>query len=321
MANFGIGYKGSKNRIADKIIKLFPAKNNFYDLFAGGCSITHAALESGKYTNYFCNDINPAIINLFNDAIHGKYKNESRWISREDFFNLKDKDPYIFYCWSFGNMGRTYLYAEEIEPYKKALHYAIVFNDFSLLKGLYPSANFDFMAAIKDITRRRLTLQNYFKASGVASGSPLESSADAASLLQSLTRLQSLERLESLERLNKIESLERLAFSSLSYDEIEIKPNSIIYCDIPYINTDGYNDTEFDHNAFYKWAENQKELLFISSYEMPADQFIIVAEIPHSCTLAGNGAQEIIERVFIPRHQLKLYQETRPEPLLFDDLI
>ena len=331
MANFGIGYKGSKNKLADKIINLFPPKTNFYDLFAGGCSITHAAILSGKYKYIFCNDIQPDIINLFNDAIHGRYKNERRWISKEDFFNLKDKDPYIKYCWSFGNMGKTYLYAQEIEPYKKALHYAIIFNDFSQLEKLYPAASFEFLQGETDTQKRRLLLQNYFKNSGVASGSPLESSADAASILQSLTRLQSLERLENLERLNKLENLERLnklenlerlAFCTLSYDEVKIKSDSVIYCDIPYKDTDNYNDMEFDFDSFYKWAGKQTEPLFISSYEMPADQFITVAEIPHRCTLQQNkNDSEVIERVFIPRHQLAQYKATRPQPLLFDDIL
>lgn len=324
MANLGIGYQGSKNKIADKIINLFPPKNNFYDLFAGGCSITHAALLSNKFNFIYTNDLSPAIINLFKGAIHGEYTTAKKtaWVSKEDFFKLKDTDPYIYYCWSFGNMGKTYLYAETLEPYKRALHYAIFFNDFTALLEFYPGCNFDFMKYEKTINGRRLAIQNYFKKSGAASGSPLESSADVSSILQSLTRLQSLERLESLERLNKLESLERLNFSSCDYAEIEIKKDSVIYCDIPYKDTEGYNGLEFDFERFYKWAAAQEQLLFISSYEMPADQFITVAEIPHRCTLAQDKHEsEVIERVFIPRHQLKLYEASKPQPLLFDEFI
>lgn len=310
MGNYGIGYKGSKNKIADKIINLFPNANNFYDLFAGGCSITHAALLSNKYINLFCNDINPGIINLFNGSIHGKYttKNKTAWISKEDFFKLKENDPYIYYCWSFGNTGRTYLYSEEIEPYKKALHYAILFLDYSLLNVYFPSVDFNFLSHEPTPNKRRLALQNYFKNSG-------------EDILENFTRLQSLERLESLERLNNLESLERLNYLSLDYSEIEIKQNSVIYCDIPYKDTDGYNGQEFDFERFYKWAAEQKEILFISSYEMPADQFITVAEIPHVCTLSHETHAPVIERVFIPKHQAKLYEALRPQPLLFNDMI
>ena len=113
------------------MIANLPSAGNFYDLFAGGCAVTHAALLSGKYENYYANDIDNAP-ELFIDSINGKYQNEKRWISREEFFALKDKDAYIRYCWSFGNRGEEYMYSKEVEPWKKALHYARFFNDFSL---------------------------------------------------------------------------------------------------------------------------------------------------------------------------------------------
>ena len=129
---YGVSYKGSKNGIAKWVVDALPKAKHFYDLFAGGCAVTHAALLSGKYELFYANDIDVAP-QLFLDAINGKYRNETRWISREDFDALKDSDPYVRYCWSFGNTGRSYLYSKEIEPWKKALHYARVFKDFSLL--------------------------------------------------------------------------------------------------------------------------------------------------------------------------------------------
>lgn len=129
---YGTPYKGSKNSIAQWIIDTLPKAKNFYDLFAGGCAITHVALLSGKYEHFHANDIGDAP-KLFMDAINGKYTDEKRWISREDFARLKDTDAYVRYCWSFGNNGTSYLYAKEVEPWKKALHYARVLNDFSLL--------------------------------------------------------------------------------------------------------------------------------------------------------------------------------------------
>ena len=49
---------------------------------------------------------------------------------------MKDTDPYVALCWSFGNNRTDYLYAQEIEPWKKALHYARVFGDCSLLQEM-----------------------------------------------------------------------------------------------------------------------------------------------------------------------------------------
>ena len=91
----------------------------FYDLFAGGCAITHCSMLRKKSENYLINDISD-VVELFYDAVMGKYKNETRWISREDFYNFKAKDPYIRYCWSFGNRGLEYMYSREVESWKKS---------------------------------------------------------------------------------------------------------------------------------------------------------------------------------------------------------
>lgn len=126
--SYGTPYRGSKNTIAKRIIDLLPRADTFVDLFAGGCAMTHCAMESGKYRNFIANDIGDAP-QLFANAIAGKYRDERRWISREDFFALKDADPYIRLCWSFGNSQEHYMYSKEIEPWKRALHYARVFGD------------------------------------------------------------------------------------------------------------------------------------------------------------------------------------------------
>jgi site-specific DNA-adenine methylase len=54
---YGIPYMGSKSRIADKIINVLPAEDTFVDLFAGGCAMTHCAMECCKYNNFIINDI------------------------------------------------------------------------------------------------------------------------------------------------------------------------------------------------------------------------------------------------------------------------
>ena len=129
---YGVPYQGSKNKIAGWVIDNLPEDEILVDLFAGGCAVTHAALLSGKWDRIVANDIGDAP-ELFRDAIEGKYADEKRWISREDFQDLKGIDPYVSLCWSFGNNRTHYLYAQEIEPWKKALHYARVFGDNSLL--------------------------------------------------------------------------------------------------------------------------------------------------------------------------------------------
>ena len=132
---FGVPYQGSKNKIARWVIDNLPEDKIFVDLFAGGCAVTHAAMLSGKWNKVIANDIGDAP-ELFRDAIDGKYADEKRWISREDFQDLKEIDPYVSLCWGFGNNRSDYLYAQEVEPWKKALHYARVFGDCSLLQEM-----------------------------------------------------------------------------------------------------------------------------------------------------------------------------------------
>ena len=130
---YGLPYMGSKNKIAEWVVSHFPEKKHFYDLFAGGCAVTHCAMLKREFETYTVNDIS-GTPELFTDAVNGKFRNERRWISREDFSRLKDHDEYARVCWSFGNKGSDYLYSKEIEPWKKALHYARVLGDFSLME-------------------------------------------------------------------------------------------------------------------------------------------------------------------------------------------
>ena len=141
MKRYGIPYKGSKNGIARKIVSFLPSADVLIDICAGGCAITHAALEiceglAPKWERIIANDICEMPLKLFKDAICGEYADEKRWIDRETFQKLKDVDPYVRYCWSFGNNGTDYLYAQQVEPWKKALHYARVFGDTSLLQNM-----------------------------------------------------------------------------------------------------------------------------------------------------------------------------------------
>ena len=104
---YGIPYMGSKNKIAEWVVSHFPNKNNFYDLFCGGCAITHCAMVKRMFKNYFINDIKGEMPQLFMDCIDGKYENEKRWISKEEFDRLKGTgDAYIDICFSFGNNWR-----------------------------------------------------------------------------------------------------------------------------------------------------------------------------------------------------------------------
>ena len=128
----GLPYKGGKSKLAERIVSIFPHAEHFYDLFSGGCAIAHCALLKNKFPHVHINDINPMMPQAFVKALQGGFDDEDRWISREDFMRLKDTDPYVAICFSFGNDLKTYCYGKEVEPSKKALHYAIFFSSYEL---------------------------------------------------------------------------------------------------------------------------------------------------------------------------------------------
>ena len=235
--NFGMPYQGSKNKLAKDIIEQMSPAEHFYDLFGGGGAITHCAVLSGKYKYVHYNEINPLVVKGFEMAINGEFNNENRWISREEFYQLKDTDPYVAICFSFGNNLVDYLYGKDIEPIKKALYYSRVFND--------------------------------------------------DSLIEEQGRLVTLERLKRLRQLQ---------ITNVSYDEIPLQSNSVIYCDIPYKNTKKYCHNEFDYDKFYEWCKGKKNL-FVSEYSMPPE-FIEVWSKKHKSFMSATKVADSVEKLF-----------------------
>lgn len=379
MKRYGIPYKGSKNSIARKIVGFLPSADVLIDICAGGCAITHAALESceglaPKWERIIANDICEMPLKLFKGAICGEYANEKRWIDRETFQKLKDVDPYVRYCWSFGNNGIDYLYAQEIEPWKKALHYARVFGDTFLLQNMgiegdgsradvlaheaeykekyirwwlshqkYSPAELDELIknAKADIERDEEELRAYLlkalKTSGLTQAEvqrrlgtqmaghyfgrsqwefptremyermqefmPLPDDYNELvglyRLRQSLQSLESLERLQRLQSLQSLERLQRLEISFESYENVKIPPNSVIYADIPYQDTDCGIYEGFDHESFFNWAAKQKTPVFISSYKVEDKRFTRVFECDKRSLSSGKGSGKLMrERVY-----------------------
>lgn len=293
---------GSKNKIAEWVVGHLPRAVHFYDLFAGGCAISHCAILSRKWQNIHINDINPVMPNLFMDAINGRFKDETRWISHDDFFRLRRSgDAYVDICFSFGSRyGNTYAYSKELEPLKKAVHYAVFFKDYS---QMYDISGIDIseLDGIEDSYERYMRLRKILSVEHARK----EVSRDI--------RVQSLERLQRINHLSymDIPSIDDMIhISSLSYEDVEIKPESVIYADIPYRNTGTYDRQKFDYDKFYDWASRQENPLFISEYNMPEDRFVCIAERQKRCFMAANDNTKMsVERIYVPKHQ---YKELKP---------
>lgn len=386
---------GSKNAIAQWVVSHLPSASTLYDMFAGGCAVTHAAMLSDRFGRIVANDIQGDVPQMFLDAIAGRYRNERRWISRDDFILLKDSDAYVRTCWSFGGNGREYLYNAEREPFARLgwqLLTADTFDDrFDAYKRLcddiytYASkaiervreaekqksrgvietfapehvkdvdrfvagqtfANImrpiiDYFVDAKKACKMTLTKIDEHLISRMSSHYFTRRSQWLLPNRRAYHRMQQImpqlnrnyddvraeyERLkdiyaqltnprpldgiaglslpENINRLTRVNALTRLAHlpqpivSAHDYREVEIAPNSIIYCDPPYRDSAEYTTEAFDHDAFYDWCLRQTSLVIISEYDMPGD-FVEIDSISKISKYSSKN-KLTTERLFVPR--------------------
>ena len=233
--------------------------------------MTDCAMDSYKWDSFLYNEINPLVVKAFRMAVYGFFKKDRRWISREEFFRLKDTDPYVAFCFSFSNNLTDYAYSREIEPWKKALHYARVYNcNYPLREmGIYlKDASPDTIRENADYIRKQ------YKKGILKSGSDLYS-------LQSFECLESFARLERLQNLGRLEKIggmsyhkkRKLKITQGSYEDYEYEDGDVVYCDIPYESTDCKSYKGFDSKRFYDWCATRPYQVFFSSYEISDNRF------------------------------------------------
>jgi adenine-specific DNA methylase len=283
---YGIPYMGSKTKMARTIHRILPSGERFVDLFGGGFAMSHSALLlPKKYKSVLYNDYNTLLVNLINDALHGKYSYKNfkpEFITRQDFDRLKDSDGYVKYIWSFGNSGKNYLFAEDVEPLKHMAHDLIVFGKKSNeLEKICPGIN----EAVKsrDIHSRRMDFCAFVR---------------RRKNICDKEQLQQLERLQRLQQLEQLNRLEQLELSNMSYLDYEYREGDIVYCDPPYEGTADYGSS-FDFQEFYDWAISRPYQIWFSSYKISDTRFKLVYAKRIRGTLAGSdGAVYNFERIY-----------------------
>ena len=283
---YGIPYQGSKTRIVEKLARLFPNADNFCDLFGGGFSVSHYMIKHRRksYKQFHFNEIRTGICELIQDAIACKYSYDNfkpPWVSREDFFKKIDSCAYTKIFWSFGNNGKDYLFGKEIENEKRSMHMAVVFDEFD--EFMKTTFKLDKWPNHLTIEGKRIYLKKLCN-----------------------KRID----LEQLERLEQLEQLERLEFTNLDYRQVKIKPNSIVYCDIPYCGTGDYG-SDFNHQDFFDWADSQENPVFISEYKVDDDRFTLLKEFNHRTTFASQGRKNkpVTERLYCNYKALKYFKK------------
>lgn len=336
--NYGLPYTGSKNAIAEKIIKHFPEADTLVDVFFGGGAITHCAIVNNKFKNYIANDIRTTP-QFFKDCVEGKYSNDLRWISSEDFKNSSRDDWFVRLLWSFSNNCNTYMYGKANESRKKAFHYAICFDDFSLLEDIYPQYVCDkvkehlkdipveswnerrlaAMHAVKELMKvypTELTRKDFGCSTDIGSG--LQTHLERINRLSNLERISRLQNLEHINRVRNIDCFtntftpDHLKTYNLDYHKLTdiIPDNSVVYLDPPYKGTFDYSENNsgamknrglFNTEEFLDWAYEigKKHPTFISEYNIDDDRFTLADSWDKFCSAAGAGTRRhTVEKLY-----------------------
>jgi len=209
----------------------------------GGWSITFEALQQWFEKVYYV-DLDKWMCNLMEQIKKGIPENRNNRVSKSEFEEMKKKDDAysvaMSICFSFWNKRETYAYSKELEPRKKALHYAVVFEDYSLLEKIWINWRFEW----KTVEARRLEIKSKTDL-GTLKHLASEYSDSWIYSLQTMQALQNIERLQNIEILNT--SYKKLLFNTPS-------DLTVIYCDPPYRWTSTYvvQKTAFDYKSLDK---------------------------------------------------------------------
>lgn len=101
-------------------------------------------------------------------------------------------------------------------------------------------------------------------------------------------------------------NLQGITFFETTYEKYNETTNSVIYCDIPYRNTTNYKTETFDYEKFYAWCKkmkSQNNIVLISEYNMPEDDFECIWSKEHSTSvsLGDSKHSKRIERLYITK--------------------
>ena len=100
---------------------------------------------------------------------------------------------YVLTIWSFGNSQRTYMFGKDIEDEKRALHNALINNDYSGITNGFMASNKVLKLDYRTAPHKRLMFMREYKA-----------------YIKNAAQIQNLERIEQLQQFTAIERLKNV---------------------------------------------------------------------------------------------------------------
>ena len=102
----------------------------------------------------------------------------------------------------------------------------------------------------------------------------------------------------------KAKGLGSVAFDCQPFEKVQVTPGSLVYCDIPYRNTEGYSKAAggFDHDSFYHWGkklieEGSTVLVSEYSHNVPEGAEVIWSKASKQDMRSGEGTRKETEEV------------------------
>ena len=267
----GLPYQGSKKKISKQIIEII--KQNFgtdkviYDVFGGGGAITAECIINGLDVRY--NDKSPIITGMFQRVLAcDRDWLKTLMISRDEFIAIMSKAD------------------KTTDDELKLLVNSFGNNRKSYLYG-----------------------QNHWQIKYELAQQIIANHNVFGGYKQTQTykdKLEQLEQLEQLQQLQQLQQLERLEPTNLDYRTFENIKGAIFYLDPPYenTNTDGYDDGDFDSQAFYDWAYqmSKNNIVLISSYDISDSRFECVYHFDKAKGSFHGGHNSKTEKLFMVKN-------------------
>lgn len=281
---YGLPYQGSKNVIAERILKCLPSGTSFVDCCCGGGAILQAAVASGKYKSVTGYDINKSIIGLLKAVmVDGDTIDYEHFpmVSKAQFYEARDRDAsledwLIKYTCSFGFKGTEYLWGESRMKWKTLTHNVVT---------------------LPTVEERRNALRDLLTL--IVKEKPDEAELKNMTHIEQLTNLNRIHEVELA--MKGYKSKTKLQVFCKSMFDIPFENFDVIYFDPPYQNTTGYQRGTFSQimfKALLKVLIDSGKIVFVSEYNAPADGFVEVASFKKQMTLKSDENRTATERLF-----------------------
>ena len=272
-----------------------------------GAQVSLCALENNLFKEVHYNELNTQVVNLLRKIQEDGVTEEFyEFISREEFFELLKgsdwKSGLQMTCWSFGSKQNSYSFAKNKEYKKKIIHnFILEIKNAGTFNSVF-DMNVD-LAEYQDysVNDRRKFLQRILSQIVQNYPTKIENLKDVQIVDRAVRNIQEqLQRIQHLVEIQELKNLEQLKIHNFDYSDFPLKyfnpENTILYCVIPYENTEKYKENSFNHKEFYEFCNNSKFKIYVSSYESPLEE---VLSIEHRSILSStNNSKKVQEKLF-----------------------